>query len=282
MDLFFYFFWEWHRQHHLPVSSANNAVPADSLYSSKQSDYMLQPRLCWYPCLSCGWLTADVTCSSSHWVYRILRVPTDLSVGAEIFCKIPFGLVVMAADTVWFVSYGVKVRAQPSLPTSAVPSIRFESDTNSTIYQCRVLIMLYQLTPCIVQNSLIIFLFHTSNWEAWICTDKVLVLLLSYDSSFRLFGLKQKNQIYSKSWEINFIFLYHFWGYFYPWSPKVEPWVNRWTFSPPPPPPPSPPSPPPPPPPPSHHQIFVSLRYRKRRGGGREMGAFAVSTILFI
>ena len=34
-----------------------------------------------------------------------------------------------------------------------------------------------------------------------------------------------------------------------PWSPKVEPWVNRWTFS--------------PPPSPSHHQIFVSLRYRK-------------------
>ena len=48
---------------------------------------------------------------------------------------------------------------------------------------------------------------------------------------------------------------------FYPWSPKVEPWVNRWTFSPPPPPPPSPPS---------HHQIFVSLRYRKRHGGGGE------------
>ena len=21
------------------------------------------------------------------------------------------------------------------------------------------------------------------------------------------------------------------WGHFYPWSPKVEPWVNRWTFS---------------------------------------------------
>ena len=47
----------------------------------------------------------------------------------------------------------------------------------------------------------------------------------------------------------------------YPWS-KVEPWVNRWTFSS------SPPSSPSPPPPPSHHQIFVSLRYRKRRGGG--------------
>ena len=54
--------------------------------------------------------------------------------------------------------------------------------------------------------------------------------------------------------------------YFYPWS-KVEPWVNRWTFSPP-----SPsPSPSPSPPPPSHHQIFVSLRYRKRRGGGGRM-----------
>ena len=57
---------------------------------------------------------------------------------------------------------------------------------------------------------------------------------------------------------------------FYPWSPKVEPWVNRWTFFPPPPS--SPPS--------SHHQIFVSLRYRKCcGGGGREMGAFAVSTM---
>ena len=41
---------------------------------------------------------------------------------------------------------------------------------------------------------------------------------------------------------------------------KVEPWVNRWTFSSPPPS--SPPSPSPPPPP-SHHQMFVSLRYRK-------------------
>ena len=29
--------WEWHRQHHLPASSANNAIPADSLYSTKQS-----------------------------------------------------------------------------------------------------------------------------------------------------------------------------------------------------------------------------------------------------
>ena len=48
---------------------------------------------------------------------------------------------------------------------------------------------------------------------------------------------------------------------FNPWSPKVEPWVNRWTFSP------SSPSPSPSPPS-SHHQIFVSLRYRKRRGGG--------------
>ena len=37
--------------------------------------------------------------------------------------------------------------------------------------------------------------------------------------------------------------------YFYPWSPKVEPWVNRWTFSSPSSPPPSSPSPP------SHHQI---------------------------
>ena len=47
---------------------------------------------------------------------------------------------------------------------------------------------------------------------------------------------------------------------FYPWSPKVEPWVNRWTFS-------SPPSFPSSPsaPPPSHHQIFVSLRYRKHQ-----------------
>ena len=45
---------------------------------------------------------------------------------------------------------------------------------------------------------------------------------------------------------------FHSFKYFYPWSPKVEPWVNRWTFSPPP----SPPSP-------SHHQIVVSLRYRK-------------------
>ena len=37
------------------------------------------------------------------------------------------------------------------------------------------------------------------------------------------------------------------WFDFYPWSPKVEPWVNRWTFSSPPPSSPSPPS--------SHHQI---------------------------
>ena len=49
----------------------------------------------------------------------------------------------MAADTVQFVSYGVKVQAQPSLPTSAVPSIRFKSDADSTIYRCRVLIMPY-------------------------------------------------------------------------------------------------------------------------------------------
>ena len=51
-------------------------------------------------------------------------------------------------------------------------------------------------------------------------------------------------------------------AHFYPWS-KVEPWVNRWTFSSPSPFPSSPPS--------SHHQIFVSLRYRKRRGGGGRM-----------
>ena len=56
---------------------------------------------------------------------------------------------------------------------------------------------------------------------------------------------------------------FHLWGTikvsFYPWSPKVEPWVNRWTFS-------SPSSPPSPPPsPPSHHQIFVFLRYRKHQ-----------------
>ena len=46
-------------------------------------------------------------------------------------------------------------------------------------------------------------------------------------------------------------------GLFYPWSPKVEPWVNRWTFS--------SPHPSSPPSPPSHHQIFVSLRYRKHQ-----------------
>ena len=43
------------------------------------------------------------------------------------------------------------------------------------------------------------------------------------------------------------------WMDFYTWSPNVEPWVNRWTFSPP-----SSPSP-------SHHQLFVSLRYRKHQ-----------------
>ena len=48
---------------------------------------------------------------------------------------------------------------------------------------------------------------------------------------------------------------------FYPWSPEVEPWVNRWTFSPPP----APSPPPPPSPPPSHHQLFVSLKYRKHQ-----------------
>ena len=41
---------------------------------------------------------------------------------------------------------------------------------------------------------------------------------------------------------------------FYPWSPKVEPWVFRLTFS---------SSPSSPSSPSSHHQIFVSLRYRK-------------------
>ena len=43
--------------------------------------------------------------------------------------------------------------------------------------------------------------------------------------------------------------------YFYPCSPKVEPWVNRWTFS--------FPSSPSSSSPPSHHQIFAPLRYRK-------------------
>ena len=61
--------------------------------------------------------------------------------------------------------------------------------------------------------------------------------------------------------------------HFYPWSLKVEPWVFRLTFSSSPPSSPPSPSPSPPPPPPSHHQIFVSIRYRKRRGGGRENGA---------
>ena len=63
---------------------------------------------------------------------------------------------------------------------------------------------------------------------------------------------------------------------FYPWSLKVEPWVNRWTFSP-------PPSSPPPSSPPSlssHHQIFVSLSYRKCHGGVH--GSLAVYAILII
>ena len=49
--------------------------------------------------------------------------------------------------------------------------------------------------------------------------------------------------------------------YFYPRSPEVELWVNRWTFSP------SPSSPPPPSSPSSssHFQHFVSLRNRKRQ-----------------
>ena len=47
--------------------------------------------------------------------------------------------------------------------------------------------------------------------------------------------------------------------FFYPRSPEVEPWVNRWTFSPPSPSPPSPSPPPPPPPPPSHHQPGTTL-----------------------
>ena len=51
--------------------------------------------------------------------------------------------------------------------------------------------------------------------------------------------------------------LIHFFLYFYPQSPEVEPWVNRWTFSPSSPPSSSSPS--------SHFQLFVSLRYRKRQ-----------------
>ena len=54
----------------------------------------------------------------SYCVYRILGVSTVLSVSAEIFCTIHFGLVVTLASTVQFVSYGAKVRAQPSPPTS--------------------------------------------------------------------------------------------------------------------------------------------------------------------
>ena len=97
--------------------------------------------------------------------------------------------------------------------------------------------------------------------------------------------------------------LHRLYIYFYPWSPKVEPWVNRCTFFSPPPPSPSSPSPSHHQicqrpltktwfqrpltietenavggggggrgsfavmrsPPPSHHQIFVSLRYRKHQ-----------------
>ena len=96
-----------------------------SLFRTKQSDYLLQPRLCWYPCLSCDDWPRMSRVTSSHCVYRILGVSTDLSVSAKIFCTIHFGLVVMLADTVRFVSYGVKVRAQPSPPTSVrAPPIR--------------------------------------------------------------------------------------------------------------------------------------------------------------
>ena len=49
--------------------------------------------------------------------------------------------------------------------------------------------------------------------------------------------------------------------------PLAVVWVNKWTFS-----------PPPFSPLPSHLQLFVSLRYRKRRGG---CGSFAVYAILF-
>ena len=63
--------------------------------------------------------------TSNHCVYRILRVSTDLSVGAKIFCTIHFGLVVTLAGTIWFVSYVAKVWAQPSPPTSVrMPPIR--------------------------------------------------------------------------------------------------------------------------------------------------------------
>ena len=49
-------------------------------------------------------------------------------------------------------------------------------------------------------------------------------------------------------------------------------WVNRWTFSPPPPP--SPPS--------SHLQLFVSLRYRKRRGVCRSFTVYAILLMLYV
>ena len=50
--------------------------------------------------------------------------------------------------------------------------------------------------------------------------------------------------------------------------PFAVAWVNRWTFSSPPPSSPSPSS---------HHQLFVSLRYRKRRG----VWVFRCDAILF-
>ena len=86
----------------------------------------------------------------------ILGVSTDFLSVPRYFVQYPlvYCLLVMATDTIQFVVYGVKVWAQPSLPTSAAPSIRFGSDADSTIYWRQVLIIPYQLTPCIVQNSL--------------------------------------------------------------------------------------------------------------------------------
>ena len=49
-----------------------------------------------------------------------------------------FGLVVMMTDTIQFVFYGVKVQAQPSIPTSDSATLQVESDANSTIYQHQV------------------------------------------------------------------------------------------------------------------------------------------------
>ena len=77
-----------------------------------------------------------------------------------------------------------------------------------------------------------------------------------------------------------FVFFSYFFYYsdkfavFLPMCPPRGAWVNRWTFSPPPPPPLSllsnlqlfvPTGP-------KKAQVFVSLRYRKRREGGQHMG----------